>query len=55
MKTLIVYFDETRKNFQKITPLRQGVGYRSDERFDDNWAALAYHVSRGNYYKFEIA
>ena len=54
MQTLIIYFDESKKSFHKITPFRQGGEYDSQSRFDGRWNKLVEHLTGGNYYKFEI-
>ena len=44
MKTLVIYFDDTKKNFQKITPFAQGPEFDERKRFDGNWHKLAVHL-----------
>jgi hypothetical protein len=44
MKTLVIYFDESKKNFQKITPFGQGPEFDDRKRFDGNWHKLATHL-----------
>jgi hypothetical protein len=54
MKTLIIYLDNSKKNFHKITPFAQGPGFDSKTRFDDRWDKLVNHLYGDKHYRFEV-
>jgi len=54
MKTLIIFYDESKKNFRKITPHAQGPEWDSKTRFDGQFEALREHLEGDNYFKAEI-
>lgn len=54
MKTMIVYYDYSKKNFRKITPFAQGPEWDSKTRFDGQFGQLREHLDGDNYSKMEI-
>jgi hypothetical protein len=45
MKTLVIYFNESKTDFQRITPLGQGPEWNDKTRFDGKWKELAEHIA----------
>lgn len=56
--TLVIYLDDTKKRYRKITPAFQGAEYNSKERFDGNWVGLVTHFygerRHKKYHSFEV-